>query len=243
MQRCALGHSIIHQPLDESTLRIHHHGTAIHHVLAQRTSLPQAPYLFHNRRNEVMRDALVHKQTFHATAILATILKASPHRPRYDILQLDILAENHGILPSKFQNDGFQKRCRSLHNVPPNIRTPREENLVHVGTLHERLARFGHTRAQLYELRIEPVHFQRGAAYRVKVHGAPAGVFGTLSHDAVPTKDSGQDVIEHVVKGVVPGGDDSKDSQGDVFDVSIFVYHHGIDGSFAGFQPGLAVVE
>mmetsp|Transcript_485 Transcript_485/g.944 ORF Transcript_485/g.944 Transcript_485/m.944 type:complete len:123 (+) Transcript_485:1185-1553(+) len=68
-------------------------------------------------------------------------------------------------------------------------------------------------------------------------------MLGTFGEDAVPAEDTRQDVIEHVVKRIVPGSDNAEYSQGDIFDVGIFVHHHWVDVTFAAFQPSLAVMK
>ena len=48
-------------------------------------------------------------------------------------------------------------------------------------------------------------------------------------------------MIEHIMKGIVPRSDDSKDTIGNIFHIGRFVHHHGPNGSIGSLEPFLPI--
>mmetsp|Transcript_2726 Transcript_2726/g.3872 ORF Transcript_2726/g.3872 Transcript_2726/m.3872 type:complete len:134 (+) Transcript_2726:1429-1830(+) len=70
-----------------------------------------------------------------------------------------------------------------------------------------------------------------------KIGGTPGRMFRDLGDDGIAAENTRNNVIEHVVKGIVPGSNDSQYAIGYVFDVGRLVDHHGTGGPHALPEP------
>mmetsp|Transcript_14737 Transcript_14737/g.20886 ORF Transcript_14737/g.20886 Transcript_14737/m.20886 type:complete len:252 (+) Transcript_14737:2155-2910(+) len=242
MNSRALCNGIIHKRLNKVALLIHHHSTAID-IISQWAPLAQSCHLIFDTIDKVSSDALIHKQPFNPTTILTTILKAATHSPRNNFIQLDIITKHHGILSTQFQHYRLQKWSSSPHHMPSHIGTSSKENLVNMRTLHKRLTSLCHTSTKLDQVWVKPILFQGRTTNGMKIHGTPRSVLGTLGDNAIPTEDSRQNVIEHVVKGVIPRSNNTEHSQWNIFHIGSFVHHHWINLTWRTFQPSLTMMQ
>ena len=79
------------------------------------------------------------------------------------------------------------------------------------------------------------------AADLSEVARGPRGVLGHLGDDSVATEYPGDDVVQHVVEGIVPRGYDAKDAIWNVLHVGRLVRHHGANGAVLGAKPFFSI--
>ena len=62
-----------------------------------------------------------------------------------------------------------------------------------------------------------------------------------LGNNSVATENARDDVVEHIVEGIIPWRDDTEDTVRDVFDVGSLMGHHRTNGPKRWLKPLLAV--
>ena len=62
-----------------------------------------------------------------------------------------------------------------------------------------------------------------------------------LGNNSVATENTRDDVVEHIVEGIIPWRDDTEDTIRDVFNVGSLMSHHGTNGPKGWLKPLLAV--
>mmetsp|Transcript_12643 Transcript_12643/g.15946 ORF Transcript_12643/g.15946 Transcript_12643/m.15946 type:complete len:237 (+) Transcript_12643:918-1628(+) len=129
----------------------------------------------------------------------------------------------------------------SLHHHTTHTGTPCENDLIYITALHQRFARFPKPSHSLHYIRIKPINNQGGAHNPAKVIGTPRRVFRNFRNYGVAREQTRNDVVEKVMKGVVPWCNHSKDAKGDVFDICCLVKHHWTGGAILFAQPDFTV--
>jgi hypothetical protein len=174
-------------------------------------------------------------------AILATILETASHGPRNDLVNLDIVAKDHGILASQFQNARFEIGSTPTHDLPSNRRATCKDNLVDKLAIDQGRSTLSKARQRLHDIGIMTMNFQGRLNDSGKVGCRPCGVLTDLRDYGISTEQTGDDMIEHVVEGIIPRSDDAENAKGHVFYVCSLVQHHGPGGPVGFLQPLLSV--
>mmetsp|Transcript_34425 Transcript_34425/g.81149 ORF Transcript_34425/g.81149 Transcript_34425/m.81149 type:complete len:302 (-) Transcript_34425:73-978(-) len=127
-------------------------------------------------------------------------------------------------------------RCR-CHHPSSDRRGAGENDLVHERRGAQRDPGFGEARDGCHQIGVVAVDDQCLLQYATKVSGTPGCVFGNLPNHGVSGHQTGNDVIDRIVKGVVPRSNGNDDSQRHIFHPGTLVNHHGARWTGIGTQP------
>mmetsp|Transcript_15427 Transcript_15427/g.33550 ORF Transcript_15427/g.33550 Transcript_15427/m.33550 type:complete len:262 (-) Transcript_15427:589-1374(-) len=245
MKGRTFGNCIIYKSLDDCDLTFHDHGPAVNIAIRaaclKRDALPKGPDLGKDGIDKLLLDGFINKQALNAAAILSTVLKATSHSPRNDIVDFDIVTENHGILTPQLENDRLKMLASTLHDPASDARTTSEDDFVNIFTGNKCGTSLTEASYGLNKVRIMTINLKCHTADTAKVRRTPRSVLRYLGHHSIATEDTRNNMIEHVMEGIVPRRDDTKNTKGDIFDVRSLVCHHGTYGTGGGFEPSLSV--
>lgn len=180
-------------------------------------------------------DPGLHKHPFHADTILPGVLKHSSNADLGSMDDIGIIADNERVFPTKFQTRGCE-RFRSIDRDSfPDGRTSSEENLIDV-CFNEGLADIGGSDGALNKLWIMTAQ-RKGPSHNARnVDAGEDSLLTRLDDDAVSGEDGGEDGVEKVVNGVIPGRYGGDDTEWHVLDTGLFVDGHGPHRAFRRAQ-------
>ena len=208
----------------------------------QEETHPQPPTATHSHTHTA-----THTQSHTATHIhTATHSHRQPahvhaaHGVIDDLLKVRVLAHDDRVLAAQLEHHRLQHLGAAQHHVAADARRPGEDDLVYGGT-HQRRASVREAGDQLHKLRIVARCREDLTHQAQVVRAAPGGVLRGLAHHGVAGEQAGDDVVQHVVEGVVPRRDDAQHAHRHVLHPRGLVHHHEVGLAVAGSQRGLAL--
>ena len=236
-----LRHGVIDEALHVLRLLRHAHCAAVH-VLGQSPSLAELRRRLEHLGDESIVDLLVHVESLGARAVLPAALERAAERHGHALSQIRVLEDDERVLAAEFEHDRGERLRRGFHDETTDAGGSDKDNLP---------APAGDERVTSLAVPVHDLHEVARRAHRVEarldraavIQRAPAGVLGHFHHEGVTGEEVGEERVEDVVEGVVPGDDGAHDAHGVVLDAGGLVEHHQTRGALLGLEPTLAVAE